>query len=671
MKNNLVYFAAVKAFYESDNDFIGAFSFFVLQVIKEEKMSIDDVKDEVLKEFGINIPCDLIPTLLRRLKKNNYVDYQEFNTVLISEDGRKKIVEIKEEIANSKRETGALLNDMGEYLKKKDKIFSIDKIEKELELFLEHNLQSAALILQGNGNNKTGHLTSNLELSHYIIEYFIEVEKSDPENFQRLRSLVYGTIITSILKRDTFTISSFQGLNVYLDTNIIFSLLNLHDEAFNKPTRELFELLKKNRCKTWVFSFTMDEVKNVLSGYLKSYDSYPVNININSIYSRLKKKNYSKHDVILLMHNLEEELSKLEVSIDYGYNLDELDISTEEIEELNKLKGDEKNTLSLKHDIGACKIIKKIRKIPRILIEKSEAIFLTADKTLFNYNFDKGGHKESSPLTIPEIIMRDFLASILWLKNPDFNSKLPINTIIAGYKQNLLISSSIWLMFVGELKKMRDGGNISDDDINILISSNEVEGLLLNVQHGKSRAEDIPVFISSEIEKRKKDNEQKMKKIDSQEGLINEQRKQINDLRNIVNTQKEVEESKIIDENERKNKRNSLIEKKCKNSVKTKINIFIVIVFLIVSVILFFCTKLAWDKESTVPGIRIWVISLVIVLIFALCLILISLLMKKNFIPKDVSDKIPFDLIEFRENFENKMILNLIIREKEKNYIID
>ncbi|MCK5122559.1 MAG: hypothetical protein KAQ87_00175 [Candidatus Pacebacteria bacterium] len=660
MNIKIVNLIAVKAFYEKENDFFESFSYFVLQVITEKSISVENIKKGVLDEFDLDIPIDVTKTLVKRLQKRNYIDYKNHNAINITLAGKEQIRKISEKILESKRETKSLLNNIKKFIKEQyDRNYNIEEIEKELRLFMKKNIDDASLILQGNVDNNA----DNSTLKEYIIKYFIHVQDEDPQNYEILKSLVYGNIISSVLKKNNLNEISknFNELSVYLDTNIVFSLLGLHDEASNKSSQELLELMEESKFNLKIFSFTKDQIISVLRNYQP--DNYASNIPIDTIYSELREKGYKKTSVIKFINNIDEELNKLGITVDCDYEkynftkineneIDKLDsyrrIDKEIIKEI-----EERKDKSIKHDIKACEIIEKIRGDLKYSIKESVTIFLTADRKLFNYNFNEWGHKENAT-TITEIILKDFFVNLLWLMKPDMKSNLPIDNIIAGCKQKLLIDHYLWDEFIDFLQDAKEKESITQDEIGELISSEEIKNNLFGIQSGKIKKE--KVFNIDEITKIKKRADKAAEK------EIKNKNNKIELLEKEIERQdKELQKKDTkIKEGEKDTK---YIEKSYDEHSKFVTNIKVYGCFIFFICLLIFINSFV-EFYVKIEGIIYFVYFIFIAIIY----IFISMIFEKDYIPENIKKSIPkMDFVKIKQKMRKKLF-EKCIKEKTKKW---
>jgi len=287
-----------------------------------------------------------------------------------------------------------------------------------------------------------------------------------------------------------------------------------------------------------------------------------------TLYYQLKRLNFSKQDIILKIQKIEEELKTLGIEIDYQWDIDKLlDKKEEKLQKLEKLKS--KSGQSIKHDIAAIEAIRQIRGKRVYLIEKSKAIFLTADNKVSLFSFRDYGHGENSSL--PEVIFRTELTSILWLKNPGINPSMPIHDFIAGYAKNLLLKVPLWDKFIAQIKRQKEQGKINVEDISILISSNETEKILFDIQSGAKQENYIPLLIDEQIRKRKKDKKLKEKEIEDLKKKEQEIKKELNSLRQQIDKYENIKK---------------LITSRCEKKWNLILNLLIWVIAIVIFIIL-------------------------------------------------------------------------------------
>lgn len=626
MNEKVTIFSAVKVFYDTGNDLIGVFGNLILLTIPEGKFySISAIQSIFFTKINFNIPKDTIRTILKRLKRYNLVSYENIKndiieSIKLTDEGKNAKVKIKQDYDNAQRENNALVEGVKIFLDKKGFACSDEDIKKELIFFIDNNSSSAIFTLEREPDVRS--VISN-ELQRHIADFFVFSEKTDKENFQRLKAILFGQIISSVFlnqKRVDAGVK-IQKLVLYLDTNIVFSLLGLHEDFYNEPANEVADLIKKAGGILKIFSFTKDEVTNKLRGYLREYGYYSSNIQVDSIYHILKKKNRSQLDVMILIENIESELQKIGIEIDYSFREDDLLRGREDEFSMLGTYKQFKPASSIKHDLALIFAVKELRDSRSFYSwEKARYICLSADIKLAHYDFEKHGHRELN--TFPEIVYRSDMASMLWLKGYGGSDNAFMHNFFAQYLREKVINTNLWQKFIEEIRKKRANGVITDRDIEDIISLSETEKILR--EKGVSGIEDI--LNDEKISERRKSSLKKDQENSKNEEIILKQAKLFEDILNGIT-------------------------RDCQDLWKKRIDVvvYLIAVFLFLVV----CCSIYYFGLSLVANI-IQVSTIVLIFVVAG-----SIIQKKEF-------RILGFLIGLRSEVENKKIISCIDIKKKK-----
>lgn len=630
MNEKITIFAAVKVFYDTGHDLIGVFANLILLAIPEDKIcSLSAIQEIFSKKINFRIPKDIIRTVLKRLRKKNLVSYDDIKndiaeSIKLTEEGQNSKVEIKQKYEDAQREHNALIESVKIFLNKKGFFYSNEEIKKEISFFIENNYSSAIFTLEKESDYKP---IINNELQQRITDFFIFSEQTDKENFQRLKAILFGQIISSVFlsQRRSEKDIKIQSLIVYLDTNIIFSLLGLHEDFYNEPAREVSDLILKMGGSLKIFSFTKDEVTNKLRGYLKEFGFYSSSIKVNSIYHVLKRKNRSQLDVMMLIENIEDELHKLNIEIDYSIKEDSLLKGKEDLFSLFSTYKQLSHVSSTKHDLALILAIKELRD-KRVFYswEKAKYICLSADKQLAQYDFIEHGHKDSN--TFPEIVYRSDMASMLWFKGYSGSDNVFMHNFFTNYLREKIIGTNLWQKFIEEIKKRRANGLITDKDIEDVISLSETEKILQ--EKGGAGIEEI--LNDEKINERRQDLQKKVDDNAKNEEMI---LKQAETLKNISDG----------------------VTMECQDLWKRRIDISIY------SALASIFAVVMWSMYRF--GLSLVANLIQVFMLVGLFVVARSLVQKKEF-------KFLWALINLRNNFENKKIADCVVLKKKK-YKID
>jgi len=481
----LIYtYALAKSLYDQGEDFIDAFWPLTLRVfnINRKSLKLISIQSLVKNDLELNIPLHSLETILNRAEKNGYLAKRHRHHFEITESGLKYINNFKTN-KEVERKLNALFKDIKDFLKSK---FNLEKEVKDIKIsILELFNRNINLLVEYFSLNKEYIpvvKTSNSSLENYLIEYIKSADIEKPEQYESLRDLA--------------------SCIFYLDTNIIFSLMNLHEKEINEEANELINLLKSYKCKLKVFTFTIQEICKVLQGYNQKSFLYSETVRVNSIYYQMKIKGWDKASLRDFIINIEEKLSNLGLEIELIENTNLNNYIPKKQEYLSQILHykPEISFFYLNHDLAAIDNIDKLRGgYPIWKIEKIKYFFLTSDKGLVNFNIKKMGHEKDG--TVGEVILDRILTNILWLENP--NANISLKSVIGAHSQGLFVQRSVWEKFSKILHQLKREGTVSDSKIASLFYRKHIEDVLRDIDESELDKINQNLVIS-EIEKANK-----------------------------------------------------------------------------------------------------------------------------------------------------------------------
>ena len=507
--NKRVYtYALIKSLYDQGEDYIDSFWPFTIKVlpIDGKFADLNVIQKSVKENFDLEIPLYTLQTILNRAKRKKYVEQKE-TQYLLTEKGLQYLdsFETDKEV---ERRLNALFDDVKQFLDERlNTSASVDEVREALVSLVYNNIEPLTEFFKPSSTSVQPivSIKATTSFKKNLIEYIDSAENQKPEHYKTLQDMFLGAIISTVLSSEDASrmteirTKKIKRCRVFLDTNFIFSVLGLDTPEFNDPAKELFSLLKERRFELKVFSFTVDEICWVINGYPEEEYRYPSTLMVDSLYSSLKRRGWTKTDAKEFVANIEDTLSKLGMQVELVNEIDlkNYNPSTSELRSL--MAGDKYKPLqkifSQNHDLAAIQKIKELRGHPARNIETSKVIFLTSDRRLSKFNFMEMGHRENG--TICEVILDSLLTNILWLKNP--NAKISLRSMIAVYSRDLFIKRRVWERFYEALRKVKQEQNVSDEAISMLFYHNYIEDSLTGFD--EAQIDKItPEFVLEEIE---------------------------------------------------------------------------------------------------------------------------------------------------------------------------
>lgn len=601
MSKLLLNFAFATSLYSEKRNYLETFSPFVLQTLNSlnKITGAKDICDHLVTHSKLKIPTNTVRTILKTLSREGYAkeDYNnggEFKSK-ITEKGKKYLREFTEEEDKIIRRHNELFKEFHLYLKNQNFEISFEKIEPEVIKFIHENLHYLTIL------NSTGLLdkkfADNLEdeIHLHLTSFITEIEHHNPKLYETFEELLKGAILWGhIANQEELPEkeSAFEPLTVYLDANIILSLLDLHHPTINEAAIQLLKLLKEEKKITLkVLSLTLEEISRLLKTYKNQEDNYNINIGVNSIYYFLKSKGYNDIKTLDLIYNLDKRIQEKGITLEKRV-LVEVDSLKKEDKELyrdlysynrqinEQRKEDsqkEENALHLStlHDATIISHIKTKRGAWAKSLERSKAIFLTSSFRLDEFCKDRYRIVDN----FPEVILDLTLTNILWLKNPKMDFGVQLHKLIAIHSKKMLIDGDIWRKFTNTLKDLHHSRDLTAQQYAVLFSSNQltidylhnvkpnqinlsslselsqkIERDILKDKSSKIVKDNIIQLKNKELIKIQGEIESKTRELEEKDNLLLEKEKQIGSIVQ-KKDEKDIEIEKLKEEIKKENKK--------------------------------------------------------------------------------------------------------------------
>lgn len=500
--NTIISLAILKVNWdERKKDYLDNFVPFVAECIlksNNQEISQNQVRDDLIKVFGLKIPLNVIKSILKKLRRQDLI-YIE-NEVYYPD--REKISSLK---FDEKREMvleqhKKIVEELIQYTQQKFSI-SWDAIHAE-ELFLNYLQEDEINILSSYVKNNIYSIQFISDRDKFIIASFIsEIQIKREESFHYLETIVKGSfLVNSVYLPDPNKAQKkFNQTHFYFDTSFMIFSLGYAGEPRKEPCMELLNLLAQFGAKLYCFKHTVNEAMGILqlcaSRYLES--------DYRNLYGRaidtceyFIQKQFTDSDLLSTIGLLEENIKSLGIEIVEKpvYSEEEFIISEKNFSKYLAENMNYKSEDALYHDTISISSIIRLRKGKEsINLEECGSVFVTTNTNLARFTA-KYFVKEKIPL-IPPCISDSFLTNIVWLKNPTVAPDLPRKRIIADCYAAQQPSDDIWIKYVCKLEELKKEKEISAEVYYFLRTSIEAKSALIEITKG-----DINAFTNGTVE---------------------------------------------------------------------------------------------------------------------------------------------------------------------------
>jgi len=523
MSNILYTYALLKSLYEEKKDYIDGFWPFVLKVLysAQDHPRLITIQQRLKDQFSLDIPEHSLMSIITRAKRNGYI-HQQRKTFSITKKGIGYLDSLEPE-ADMERRINEVLSDLKAYLEQESKsVVPVEQVKNELLSFVYENIDLTVEFCNPNRSGTFGVPKVAKAREIQLVRYFEIAQESKPAIYETLRDIVLGSTISVLASQRHIAEANkrFAKVEVFLDTNFLFSLMDLDFTEFCKPVHELFNMLQKYDFEIKVFDFTIEEMVGVLMRYVKEENCYSRLVRVNSIFSSLKQKGWTREDIRDFVRKIEEKIWMLGLGIQpTNIDLDHYEPKHEEyLAGILKYKPSQWDR-NRNHDLAAIEKITEIRKERPIRdIETSKAFFLTSDLKLAEFDYRELRHGERA--TVCEVIPGMVLTNILWLKDPSISSEIPMKTVMYLHAQRNFVDRAVWRRFYENITRLKEDGSIQDKDILMLLYDHHIEHVLRELDESEAN-EITPQFILNEVESMKKQlDAETQRKLEAQRDMI-------------------------------------------------------------------------------------------------------------------------------------------------------
>lgn len=545
MDRKLVNVAIASAFFEEKKNLMDTYYPFVLKTFENRKIcTLENISNQIKSLFDIELPINSIKNILTKSPNTFQINKttKAVWEIALSVEGQKELNQLILSEETSERKLGLFYQSIKDYASKYfDVSYNLNDITTNVNAFVTKNIYSLTLNLNKNGQ---GCEDSNFE--KVFVNYLSEMNIQNPELLRIFDEVWKGSVIMNELKKESFEDQDNKlkkNLTIYVDSNFILSLLELHNPIINQAAKELFTLIKGIENITLaVLDITLKEIYDLIDVYDIIKNNF-TDIEIDSVFYYLKQRGYTNIKLEQLKDSIEDKLHIFGIIKEETLRLDENDqkryaVIYDHIFQNTQYWNEKKPERSRKQDSAieksvhhdASAIVHVLRYTDRYArnFEESKVIFLTSSYNLYkNYS---GIYKKLE--SFPCVILDSILTNILYLKNPQKGSNVSLSQIIKAHCNYLIVDHNIWNNYLSIIKELKKEEKITMDDYTRLITKNQItKDFLLNTDSNIDEVKVKEVLSKIKEKERLKDKQ------------LDDKSKEVNDLiKEKEKQQKEIED---------------------------------------------------------------------------------------------------------------------------------
>jgi hypothetical protein len=462
------------------------FVFHCLEVGGYREVSAPQLKEDLIDEFEIELPHAVIRRLLEEAEKRDKLNIEA--GVYVVEPKAIAGSSLGAAIAEVERGRRLLVEALVEFAGRE---FGLDweAIDAETEVATYINGFSSRVLAAAVTGDPLPQLSENRDGDQYVVHRFAQtISTREPELFEMLVSLVKGRMLADamyFLSEAADKPPSMEKVEVYLDGPPLLFTMGYAGAEMQAPYVELLNMLKKQNALVRYFEHSLTEAQEILDAAVaraqtgSSGESYP-----GDVVSCLVRSGKSPVEIEMLSNRLKSDLLRLGINpMETPARKQHLEIDEVRLGEKLQRSLNYKNRLARDRDIDSLTAIHRIRDGKELRdLENCRAIFVTHNTKLFRTSAVFFRQKDRR--TIPPCVLDMALATMLWLRDPSGQAKLPEERIMARAYAALNPNDQLWTRYSEEIDRLRRSDEISEDDAIFLRYDRDAQEALMDETRG-------------------------------------------------------------------------------------------------------------------------------------------------------------------------------------------
>ncbi|MCL2286206.1 MAG: hypothetical protein FWC32_07560 [Firmicutes bacterium] len=461
---------------------------FLATIISEEDW--DDISEDIVAQkldskYGLALPSSVIRQILGVGMSNNSIVYTKGKYV-VNRDILNNYC-IDEESAQTF--WPRLINEFINYCSRyRQPNITEAAAEKQIDDFFQ-NSNSVYRNIEHAADKHSDNLS-------FLWSRFLQVTSEENETlFNAVAMFRYANTIKEALFCTIEGTDIYKGLNVYLDSPMIFALLGMDEKPRNESCQMLLDEIKKAGCSVYIFDHCYDEVDGILQrayGWA-THPEYDIS-KANKVAKYFRDRNMQGIEISDYCSALENELKNHEILkreteydvTEHTFQEDEAQLENMIVEQYRNngyfVENEKKD--SIRHDVRSIIMVYRLRKGAKsTTIHDSKDIMLTLNGAIANVCKKYESNKSISSGHVPACISADLFGTILWLFKP---------SLIEYHKKQLLAdcyaivkpSKKLLREFVASVDAAKNLNQLDEKQWLLLRSHSVVSDTLMNITHG-------------------------------------------------------------------------------------------------------------------------------------------------------------------------------------------
>lgn len=482
-------YAAFRSGCLGDNVLDAYFSFFA-NILLEEGVTVVNANDmcrKFMQRYKFPVPLTFVRQVLSVGVSNGAIVSVKERYEIVQD----KLKQFKVDLSVFESSWKLLLESFESFCVLNEYTINRDTLENDILDFI--NSQDVDLVM--NRDVYSNENTSPFDFAWN--KYLNNISKYNKALFDFMSAICFSNILKqAIFYANTSTNNSFNGLCVYLDSPLIFSVLGMDDKERVESVRFLIGEMKSAGCSVQILDHNLAEVKGIITTAGNWATSTNYNIaKANNATRFFHDGDFDRQGITEFCGNIETKLAEFGITIkETSFNVFEHQFQEDElllyqmVEEKYKESGynvPPEKEYSIKVDVQSIVMLYRIRQgSVSQTIQDSKHIMITQNGAIANVCKSYESNRSINSGHIPVCISADLFGTVLWFYHPDKMLAYHRKQLLADCYSILKPSKKMLDQFIQSLNTAKAAGEIDEKKYLFMRSHPVVSDALMNVTKG-------------------------------------------------------------------------------------------------------------------------------------------------------------------------------------------
>lgn len=482
-------YAAFKAGYLGENILNTYFPFFA-NILYEKHIEIIDeyvLQSEFEKKYNFKPTIPFIRQVLS-------IGLENKSIINVKNNYNSDFVKLKQYSLNTddfEKNWNSLLHEFQKYSSSNKTGYDLNNLENDIISYIENN---DYLVVSQTELENTMPLPDSFEYT------WVRFVKNLSENSSPLINFIAAICASNIFKDALLYCGeandTFNNLNVYLDSPMVFALLGMDSNERTKSYRILVKDMIKAGCNVQILDNNFSEIEGIVNRSATWANSTQYNISkATKVAKYLHDLEFSQEEMIEYCESLEEKINDFGITVkktefdmqEASFQEDELklfDMVKSRYDEQNMGISDEKKQ-SIETDVRSIILVYRQRQgRTSVKIQTCSHIMLTLNGVLANVSKNYESNQSLNAGHIPACISADLFGALLWLNSPTSIVNYHKHKLLADCYASLQPSKELLDKYASSLENAKSLGEIDEKKYLFMRTHSMISDALMNVTKG-------------------------------------------------------------------------------------------------------------------------------------------------------------------------------------------